>query len=109
MSLPSPLWPREGGPVDDMSTLLDSAAALITALGGFATAMVGVAGAIYALRRVSKRERPAAARKSHEKTTAQLRAALAEAAADGELTAEEIADVIETQFGTQVRDGEETP
>lgn len=62
-------------------------ATLLTALAGFCTAAGGAFALVWTTVRTSKRERPAAARGAAEE--------LAAAAADGELTAEEIDQVLQ--------------
>lgn len=65
----------------------DSLAALITALAGLVTAIGGAFALVWTTVRTSKRERPAAARGAAEE--------LAAAAADGELTQDEIDAVLQ--------------
>jgi ABC-type anion transport system duplicated permease subunit len=57
-------------------------ATLVTAITGMVTAITGLVGALVMLVKVSRRERPQAARN--------LAAELAEAAKDGEITADEL-------------------
>ena len=61
-------------------------ATLLTALAGLITSAGGVFALVYTTVRTSRRERPAAARGAAEE--------LAAAAADGDLTSEEIDDVL---------------
>ena len=70
--------------MDDLSTLLTAIAGLITAAGS-------VFALVWTTVRTSRRERPAAARGAVEQVVAEQ---LAAAAADGELTPEEISDVL---------------
>lgn len=57
-------------------------ATLVTALTGLVTALTGLIGAVVVLVKMSRKERPRAARN--------LAAELAEAAKDGEITADEL-------------------
>lgn len=62
-------------------------ATLITAIAGLATALTGLAGVIVVLIKVSRRERPRAARGLAEQ--------LAEAAEDGAITVDELRRIAE--------------
>jgi lantibiotic modifying enzyme len=64
-------------------------ATLITAIAGLVTSLTGLVGAIVVLVRVSKRERRKAAR--------EVVAGLAEAAADGVITADELQKIAEEE------------
>jgi hypothetical protein len=66
-------------------------AALITAITGLVTACTGLVGAVYMLIKVSRRERPDAARG--------IAAELAEAAEDGVITAAELRKIAENDVG----------
>ena len=66
-------------------------ATLLTAIGGLVTSLCGGAALLISAVRSSRRERPQAARSVAEQ--------LAEAAADGELTDDEIRDIL--RGGTQ--------
>ncbi|ATE56136.1 hypothetical protein LV78_006582 [Actinosynnema pretiosum] len=66
--------------MQDLATLLTAIAGLVTALGGAFALVVSTL-------RVSRRERPAAARRVAE--------ALAKAADDGEITADKLAEALE--------------
>jgi hypothetical protein len=61
-------------------------AALLTAIGGLITAIGGAVALVMTSVRTSRRERPKAARN--------LLAELAEAAEDGEITGEELRDIL---------------
>lgn len=71
---------------------MGDAATLITAVAGLVTALTGLVGAIVVLVRVSRRERPRAARGLAER--------LAEAAEDGVITADELRRIAEPEEGT---------
>lgn len=66
---------------------MGDAATLITAIAGLVTAFTGLVGAIAVVIRVSRRERPRAARGVVKQ--------LAEAAEDGEITVEELRRIVE--------------
>ena len=72
---------------------MEAVAQLITAVAALVTALGGAVALVVSAKRTSKRERPAAARS--------FGAALAEAAADGEITAEEIREIVEQVEGEQ--------
>lgn len=66
---------------------METLAPLLTAIGGLITAAAGAFVLVWNTVRASKRERPAAAREVAE--------ALAEAAADGEITPEELTEALQ--------------
>lgn len=67
---------------------MDDLAQLLTAIAGLVTAIAGAVALVITTVRTSRRERPAAAR--------QLLARLAEAAKDGDITPEELAEIAGT-------------
>lgn len=68
---------------------MGDAATLITAIAGLVTSFTGLVGAIVVLIRVSKRERRQAARG--------VAAELAKAAEDGEITVDELRQIVERE------------
>lgn len=68
---------------------MGDAATLVTAIGGLITAITGLVGAIAVLIRVSKRERRQAARG--------VAAELAKAAEDGDITVDELRQIVERE------------
>lgn len=75
---------------------MSDVATLITAITGLVTAATGLVGALVLLIRVSRRERPRAARG--------IAAELAEAAEDGVITVEELRRIAESGPGTDGKD-----
>lgn len=68
---------------------MNDIAELLTAITGLITALTGLVGAIVVGRRISRRERHKAPRTLAEK--------LAEAAADGEITVDELREIAESE------------
>lgn len=64
-------------------------ASLLTAIGGLVTALGGTFALVWTTVRTSRRERPDAARRAIEE--------LAASAADGEITPDEIADILRSR------------
>ncbi|MGW4114831.1 hypothetical protein ACWEFJ_28485 [Actinosynnema sp. NPDC004786] len=69
---------------------MEHVAALLDSVGGLVLAVTGLLAVISGWRRTQRRERPAAAQAGAERVAK----ALAEAAADGELTPDEIAEAL---------------
>lgn len=86
---------------------MEHIAALLDSVGGLVLAVTGLLGALAGWRRTQRTERPAAAQGGAEK----FAQALGEAAADGELTPEEIAEALKhlhhPQDPTDQRGGEQ--
>ncbi|ANZ35523.1 hypothetical protein BBK82_04945 [Lentzea guizhouensis] len=69
---------------------MEHIAALLDSVGGLVLAVTGLLGALAGWRRTQRTERPAAAQGGAERVAQ----ALAEAAADGEVTPDEIAEAL---------------
>jgi NAD(P)H-hydrate repair Nnr-like enzyme with NAD(P)H-hydrate dehydratase domain len=79
---------------------VEHVAALLDSVGGLVLALTGLLGALAGWRRTQRVERSAAARSGAEK----FAQAIAEAAEDGELTPEEIAEALKHMRDPQTDD-----